>query len=83
MELINTSRETTREPKNNNNKNQEEAHLESMLRLFIRWVEGAETEEDLQGSLDAMKQLGKLRRKDELSLEARFVMRSAVDGGVR
>tara|TARA_R110001583_G_scaffold162717_1_gene314945 strand:+ start:116 stop:367 length:252 start_codon:yes stop_codon:yes gene_type:complete len=83
MELINTSRETTREPKNNNNKNQEEAHLESMLRLFIRWVEGAETEEDLQGSLDAMKQLVKLRRKDELSLEARFVMRSAVDGGVR
>ena len=83
MELINTSRETTREPKNNNNKNQEEAHLESMLRLFIRWVEGAETEEDLQGSLDAMKQLVNLRRKDELSLEARFVMRSAVDGGVR
>jgi hypothetical protein len=76
MSIINTSRATTREPKNVNTKNQEDAALESVLRLFIRWVSAAETEDDIQSSLDAFSQLVRLRKGDELTPQQKFVMRS-------
>lgn len=79
MGIIHTSRETTREPKNHNRQNSEEARLEGMLRIFIRWIEQAETAEDYEAFFYLMKQLVKPRRKEDLSVEARFIMRKYQD----
>ena len=77
MGIIQTSRETTREPKNTTNQQSiDDAMLGTLLQTFAMWVSNAENQEAIDDSVDVMKQFLKLVPSRDLSVEARFARRA-------
>ena len=79
MSILTNSRGTTRETKNvRNRESRQQAAVDTIFQTFLRWVDEAESEEELQASARTFKQMIKmqLRNQDELSSQQKFVLRS-------
>ncbi len=82
MSIISIVRETTRQAKNTTKMKWSEKDLiASLLTAFAECISEAETEEELSEFSETFSQFFAMRPKSDLSVEARFVLRS-IEGGV-